>query len=228
MTLCNVSELAYDISIRSFSRSVTGTASTDYFDHRFTQVRVDGLARSNVYLDNDDLTSAHYNSLPLRIDPDTIVTTEAVSTIMGFSLKDKVKEAMALYYTTTPFVIASEKIFLQSFSTGPSPSGLNCAMNIPLNNAKEVVALFPRNANEVTVFRNPEYDHLMITMLNRNFPQKGAHTNSTEFYRIELESCNLDTILTPTESFECSYLTQIFFHFSTWRDSPATHSSATL
>jgi hypothetical protein len=82
-------------------------------------------------------------------------------------------------------------------------------MTIPLNSAKEVIALFPTTANDLKTFRNPEYQHLMLTMLNRNFPQKGANTNSTEFYRMMLESCNLDTILTPTESFENKYVKKV-------------------
>jgi hypothetical protein len=73
-----------------------------------------------------------------------------------------------------------------------------------------VIVLFPRNANDLTVFRNPQYQSLMLTMLNRNFPQQGANTNSTEFYRLQLESCNLDTILPPTESFENSHLKKVF------------------
>jgi hypothetical protein len=82
-------------------------------------------------------------------------------------------------------------------------------MNIPLNNAKGVISVFPHNANETTVFRNPEYNHLMLTLLNRNFPQKGPNSTSAEFYRIELESCNLDTILSPTQSFEASYVNKV-------------------
>jgi hypothetical protein len=154
-----------------------------------------------------------YVSTPLRIDPDILITRSAVSTIMGFSIKDSVRQALEVYYHEVPFVIPSERIFIQSFSTGPSESGLNCAMNIPLTNAKEVITLFPRSANELTCFRNPEYHHLMLTMLNRNFPQKGCNSNSTEFYRTELESCNLDTILCPTESFENSYLKKVCPYF---------------
>jgi hypothetical protein len=157
----------------------------------------------------DPAKYAAYTIVPLRIDPNDSITLDATSTIMGFSLKDSVKTALATYYREVPFVVPSECIFIQSYSTGPSASGLNCAMTIPLNNAKEVVVLFPRSPNELTVFRNPEYHHLMITMLNRNFPQKGAHSNSTDFYRMMLESCNLDTILTPTESFENSYLKKV-------------------
>jgi hypothetical protein len=180
----------------------------NHFDRRFTQVRVQGSARSNIVVDTAAEDSA-YRACPLTIDPNTLITLDAQSTITGFSLKDSVKAALAQYYSSVPFVIPSERIFIQSFSTGPTASGLNCSMTIPLNNAKEVIALFPRDANDLSVFRNPQYRHMMITMLNRNFPQKGANTNSTEFYRLELESCNLDTILPPTESFENSYLKKV-------------------
>jgi hypothetical protein len=124
---------------------------------------------------------------------------------MGFSLKDSVKEAFRQYYSQIPLVIPAERVWINSFSTGPSASGLNCSMSANMINATEVLATFPISANELTCFRNPEYDHLMITTLNRNFPQKGCHTNSTDFYRMEEESCNLDSILYPTKSFQASY-----------------------
>jgi hypothetical protein len=117
------------------------------------------------------------------------------------------------YYSSVPFVIPSENIFIQSYSTGPSASGLNCSMTIPLINAKEIIVLFPRSANDLTVFRNPEYHHLQLTLLNRNFPMNGADTTSTDFYTLERESCNLDTILPPTESFEDSYKNKVCSEF---------------
>ncbi|GHU18849.1 hypothetical protein FACS189472_07770 [Alphaproteobacteria bacterium] len=178
------------------------------FSHRFTQMRTDGIARGHIYsVDHDGgVGSGSYVCVPMRMDPDCTITRSAVSTIMGFSLKDSVKQALAQYYSNIPFVVPGERIFIQAFSTGPSASGLNSSMNIPLINAKEIIGLFPRTPNYLTCFRNPEYHHLMLTLLNRNFPQKGCNSNSTEFYRMELESCNLDTILCPTQSFENSYL----------------------
>jgi hypothetical protein len=163
----------------------------------------------NVFVDVGSTSVNPYSSYrqsSLTLQPNDCMTLDAVSTITGFSLKDSVKQALAAYYSSVPFVIPSERIEIRNFSTGPSAAGLNCTMTIPLNNAKEIIALFPRDANDLTVFRNPQYKSMMLTLLNRNFPMKGANTNSTEFYRLELESCNLDTILPPTESFENSYL----------------------
>jgi hypothetical protein len=118
------------------------------YDNRFTQMRVDGYARGAMWVGTT--AYANYYNSKLRIDPDCLITRSAVSTIMGFSLKDSVKQALAAYYSSVPFVVPSERIFIQSFSTGPSASGLNCAMNIPLINAKEVIALFPRSPNDLT------------------------------------------------------------------------------
>jgi hypothetical protein len=202
--------------LSSAYRNIGARESAYGYDNRFTQMRVNAHARSLLHLDaimETDTQRAYHRSTPLRMDPDSLITRSAVSTIMGFSLKDSVKQALAQYYASVPFVVPAERIFIQSFSTGPSPSGLNCAMNIPLINAKEVIALFPRSPNDLTCFRNPEYHHLMLTLLNRNFPQKGCNSNSTEFFRMELESCNLDTILCPTESFENSYLKKVCPYF---------------
>jgi hypothetical protein len=208
ITVTGIGGVPSDACEQAFSKIVSNSPN-DYFDHRFTQVRVPGHARSNIWV-NTTTEKAFYNMCNLTISPDSHITLDAVSTITGFSLREEVKSALATYYSTRPFVVPSERIWLNSFSTGPDAGGLNCSMTIPLNNAKEVIVLFPRSANDLTVFRNPQYRGLMITMLNRNFPQKGCDTNSTEFYRLELEACNLDTILPPTESFENSFLKKVF------------------
>jgi hypothetical protein len=207
MSVTGIGGVPSDACELGFSK-IRAATTADYFDHRFTQVRVPGHARGNVWVDVA-ASDCFYNMVNLTIQPDTHVTLDAVSTITGFSLQEFVKGALARYYATTPFVVPAERIYLQTFSTGPTASGLNCSMTIPLNNAKEIVCLFPRNANDLTVFRNPQYQGMMLTLLKRNFPQKGCLTTSTVFYRLEIEACNLDTILPPTESFENSYLKKV-------------------
>ncbi|GHU21078.1 hypothetical protein FACS189472_13460 [Alphaproteobacteria bacterium] len=209
---------------RAISNGITPYKYLD-FSHRFTQMKCPGICRTACYVCADvaemvedwsgtkgftpDAVRVEYAAIPAVFDKSAFWTETAQSIICGFTLKDSVKLALAQYYRKIPYCIPSEKIFQQSFSTPPSASGLNCTMNIPLINAKEIIALFPRNANEITTFRNPEYQSCMLTLLNRNFPQKGADTNSYEFYRLMLESCNLDSIISPCESFENSYLRKV-------------------
>jgi hypothetical protein len=180
------------------------------YSHRFTQVRDPGIARTAIIIwdyspINNGWAGGFYCCTPLTIVPDRLITRHAHSQIMGFSLKDSVKEAFRQYYSQDPLVIPAERIWIQSYSTGPTSAGLNCSMNANMINATEQLTTFAWSPNAVTCFINPEYDHLMITTLNRNFPQKGCNTNSTDFYRMEEESCNLDSILYPTKSFQASY-----------------------
>jgi hypothetical protein len=72
-------------------------------------------------------------------------------------------------------------------------------------NVKEVIVLFPRYASDLTVFHNPCLSNLQIQMLSRNWPDQPASTVSAEFFRLQLEAANLDSVLPCTESFENSY-----------------------
>jgi hypothetical protein len=151
-----------------------------YYDHRFTQVRNPGLVRSALMRDSGGtgaLVSA-YMATALTITPAGLMTTTAESTILGFSLKDEVKSALASYYTSHPFVIPCESLEIDTFSTGPTAAGLNCSITLPLHNVKELLTLYPRGPNDLTVFRNPQYRDLTINLMNTNYPQKSAWTTS--------------------------------------------------
>jgi hypothetical protein len=97
----------------------------DYYDHRCTQLRANGIARLNLTIaaGPDGFYSNYYNVNP-RINPNICVTREVSLIILGFSLKDFAKQALVEYYTSVPFVIPSERTFIQAFSTGPTESGL--------------------------------------------------------------------------------------------------------
>jgi hypothetical protein len=189
--------------IEALMGTVRPVSTKHYYDHRFIQVRNPGLVRSNLMSDS---RCSYYLATPLTITPAGLITQVAESTILGFSLKNEVKSAISSYYTTHPFVIPCESLEIDTFSTGPSASGLNVSMTVPLNNVKELLSLYPRSPNDLTVFRNPEYKDLTITLLNTNYPQKGADTTSATHFRTTTECCNLDGLLTPTNSFTNSYL----------------------
>jgi hypothetical protein len=103
-------------------------------------------------------------------------------------------------------VIPCESLEIDTFSTGPSAAGLNISMTVPLNHVKELLTWYTRSPNDLPVFRNPQYRDLTVTLLNTNYPQKGANTTSATHFRTTTECCNLDGLLTPTNSFTNSYL----------------------
>jgi hypothetical protein len=93
-------------------------SSNDYYDHRFVQFKTDGNARSCTYIEGtaiQNVLDAKRKSLPLRINPEYLETQDAVSTIMGFSLRPEAREALMSYCSSVPSVIPSENIYTRSY-----------------------------------------------------------------------------------------------------------------
>jgi hypothetical protein len=65
--------------------------SRHYYDHRFTQVRNPGIVRSALMTDG---RYSVYLTTPLTVTPAGLITQVAESTILGFSLKNEVKQAI--------------------------------------------------------------------------------------------------------------------------------------
>jgi hypothetical protein len=91
--------------------------------------------------------------------------------------------------------------------------GINCVATLPLINVKEVIVLFPRYATDLTVFHNPCLSNVQLQMLSRNWPDQPVSTVSAEFFRLQLEAANLDSVLPCTESFETSYTTMPTYNY---------------
>jgi hypothetical protein len=209
----NVYDLGNDHPVFDYKRVANGISTIDqqfYYDKRFTQLNAPGRAASNVITspisDSAYLLSV-YKGCDLVVRADNITTWEATSTICGFGLKDVYLKYLQRYYSVTPFVAPGEVVRVYNFSTGPSDGGLQCMTTLPMLNVKEVITLFPRYATDLTCFHNPCLTGLQIQMLSRNWPDQPQSTTSPEFFRLQLEAANLDSVLPCTESFENSYTT---------------------
>jgi hypothetical protein len=150
-----------------------------------------------------------YDSTRLTIIPDGMVTLEANSTFLGYSLKDSYKTALVSYYRENPFVVPTEYIDIREFSTGPTESGLSCSTTLTVNNVHELIVLIRRGPNDYTCFMNPNYNNFFVTLGSRNFPDKPISTTSIAHYRMKLETDSLDTIICPTQSYENSQLKSV-------------------
>jgi hypothetical protein len=203
----NTSNGVYDY--KKIGESIRLVDTQFNYDKRFTQLNTRGRAATNVVSRNYDLTLdqlACYSGADITIRADKIITWEANSIICGFALDAAYKEDLKRKYEQQPFIIPSEVVRIYNFSTAPNGSGLNCVMTVPMINVKEVCVLFPRYASDLTVFFNPCLSGLQINMLNRQWPDQSADTTTAEFFRLQLEVANLDSLLPCTESFESSFV----------------------
>jgi hypothetical protein len=127
----------------------------------------------------------------------------------GFKLKEEEVANLKLHYAKVPMVVPAEIVRSYSFTTAPSNNGLNCVLNLAMNNVKEINVLFPRLASDLTCFLNPMLTHLQLRFNNRVYPERGIQTNTHQFLRYQTENANLDSILPATESFENSIISPV-------------------
>jgi hypothetical protein len=194
------------LDLKKIATNISTKDRQHYYDKRFIQLNAPGVAATNVIASGDTgAVLATFAGHDLTVRADNIMIIEAVSTVCGFGLNPIFHSQLVRYYTSTPMVIPGEIVRTFNFSTGPNAGGLNCVATLPMINVKEVIVLFPRYATDLTVFHNPCLSNLQIQMLSRNWPDQPASTVSAEFFRLQLEAANLDSILHCTESFENSY-----------------------
>jgi hypothetical protein len=210
----NVYALGVPEPVFDFKRiagGITTVGQQFYYDKRFIQLNAPGRAATNVItspLEDIGVSPvAVYGGADLVIRADNIMILEATSTVCGFGLNNDFLKRLVRHYQREPLVIPGEIVRTFNFSTGPSPGGINCVATLPMINVKELIVLFPRYATDLTVFHNPCLSGLQIQMLSRNWPDQPVSTVSADFFRLQLEAANLDSVLPCTESFENSYTT---------------------
>jgi hypothetical protein len=76
---------------------------------------------------------------------------------------------------------------------------------VNFHNAKEVVILCPKYGTDLVVFQNIQYTDVQLEIGGTPMFSRAINTTSLEHYRTTQESCCLDNILQPTESFENSF-----------------------
>jgi hypothetical protein len=66
------------------------------------------------------------------------------------------------------------------------------------------MVLCPRLAGQVTCFPNPHYKNFQLAVGNRRFPDKPCTTLGPEFFQLQLDQSDFDSIFPCNDSFENS------------------------
>ncbi|GHU20153.1 hypothetical protein FACS189472_11010 [Alphaproteobacteria bacterium] len=194
--------------------TLTPFNSDCYYDRRFTQARQPARVATNIFpikgpapaaADAGGIYGYSYSYRDIEIQAIDIQVETAVSTITGFNIQPEHIRSLTEHYRTTPMVVPSEIIRVYPFTSLPSVNGVNCTLNLALNQVKMFIILFPRLPSDLTCFTNPMLS-VQLRLMNRVFPERPLATNSYEFLRYTLENAQLDTVLQCTEAFENSII----------------------
>ena len=102
-------------------------------------------------------------------------------------------------------IIPSQKVDFHSFPLAASTNGIKATLNIPIINATNLVLMFPKHHNDLTVFENPIYQNCYLNIGGKNYPDENVSTIGARFFESQLTANDLDAItLTCTKEFEDS------------------------
>jgi hypothetical protein len=123
------------------------------------------------------------------------------STICGYKIKDSEVKNLRNYLTQTPLIIPAQFIEQKIFGQIPSPQGIDCNTSFPMNSCTNVIFMFPRTMNQLTVSLNPYQTNLQCTISNKTYPYVAVDTLSARHAEMMLENAWLDALFGASDAF---------------------------
>ena len=130
--------------------------------------------------------------------------TEFSSHMAGFGVcEQSLKEIAAVL--AEGIAIPSQILIYDGFPDTANSRGIQTNLRATLSNVTSLSIVFPKHANDLTVFENPVYEGLQLRINNKNYPDKTLSTVGAEFLQMQLIASDLDGSIECTKEFEDSY-----------------------
>ena len=105
---------------------------------------------------------------------------------------------------STPQVIPSQQLDYNAFPIAATQAGIQSTINMPVSNTTCISIAFPKHDNDYTVFENPIYSNLQLTVNGRNIPDEVVDSQGARFLQQQLIASDLAGGLECTKEFEDS------------------------
>ena len=125
------------------------------------------------------------------------------SNMYGFNVTgDSLKRIAELF--STPQIIPSQQLDYNAFPIAATAAGIQSTINMPVTNTTCISILFPKHDNDMTVFENPIYNNLQLTVNGKNMPDEVVSSQGARFLQQQLIASDLSGGLECTKEFEDS------------------------
>ena len=105
---------------------------------------------------------------------------------------------------STPQIIPSQQLDYNAFPIAATAAGIQSTINMPVCNCTCISIMFPKNDNDYTVFENPVYNNLQLTVNGKNMPDEVVSSQGARFLQQQLIASDLSGGLECTKEFEDS------------------------
>ena len=187
---------------------ITSGNLSSMFKHAFTQINNSAqiinnftIASSQVGSETINKATAAKGSCLLQCTGMSIQSLK--SNMYGFNVSS---ESMNKIYDIfrTPQYIPSQYLEYNAFPIAATAAGIQSTINMPVSNVSCISIMFPKHDNDYTVFENPIYDNMQLTVNGRNLPDEVVSTQGARFLQYQLIASDLSGGLECTKEYEDS------------------------
>ena len=127
------------------------------------------------------------------------------SNMYGFGINPKSAQKIMEIFRT-PQVIPSQMLDYNAFPLAATRSGIQSTINMPITNCTCISIMFPKHDNDYTVFENPIYNNVQLTVNGKNLPDEPVSTQGARFLQYQLIASDLAGGLQCTKEYEDSII----------------------
>ena len=125
------------------------------------------------------------------------------SNMYGFNVTPESLNKIAQLFST-PQIIPSQQLDYNAFPIAATAAGIQSTINMPVTNTTCISIMFPKYDNDYTVFENPIYNNLQLTVNGKNMPDEVVSSQGARFLQQQLIASDLSGGLECTKEFEDS------------------------
>ena len=127
------------------------------------------------------------------------------SNMYGFGINPKSAQKIMEIFRT-PQVIPSQMLDYNAFPLAATRSGIQSTINMPITNCTCISIMFPKHDNDYTIFENPIYNNVQLTVNGKNLPDEPVSTQGARFLQYQLIASDLSGGLQCTKEYEDSII----------------------
>lgn len=125
------------------------------------------------------------------------------SNMYGFGVEAaSLQKIISLFQT--PHIIPSQQLDYNAFPIAATTAGIQTTINMPVTNATCISIMFPKHDNDYTIFENPIYSNLQLTVNGKNMPDEVVDSQGARFLQQQLVASDLSGGLECTKEYEDS------------------------
>ena len=125
------------------------------------------------------------------------------SNMYGFNVTSESLQKIHQLFST-PQIIPSQQLDYNAFPIAATSAGIQSTINMPVCNTTCISIMFPKYDNDYTVFENPIYNNLQLTVNGKNMPDEVVNSQGARFLQQQLIAGDLSGGLECTKEFEDS------------------------